>query len=271
MNSTLCPCKINLGLYVTERRPDGYHNIETAFYPIPLYDELCVVEDDEDRLLLSGIPVAGDLDDNLVMRVLRQLRHDYDIPPVCIKLQKNIPSGAGLGGGSSDAASMMMQLNEIFLLGMSEEEMEQRVSRLGADCAFFIKAKPTLARGIGNEFSPIDLCLDGWHLVLVKPDDFVSTREAYAMVTPKSPVYSLADVLTTSPECWRDRLFNDFEQSVLLHHPTIADIKERLYQLGATYACMSGSGSSVFGLFREQPLGDMAELFHPHFVFCCQL
>lgn len=265
--------KINLGLNVVERRPDGYHNLETIFYPIPLCDELSIEEIDEenqDELVISGIPVAGDPMDNLVVRVLKQLREEYDIPHLRIYLQKNIPSGAGLGGGSSDAAFMMKLVNEHFHLMMTDDEMMQRVSSLGADCAFFIKNKPTIARGIGNEFSETSLSLKGWWIVLVKPNDFVSTREAYSQVTPRHPDTSVENVISMPIPKWRTLLKNDFEESVFPQHPTIANIKHNLYQLGAEYAAMSGSGSSVFGLFAQEPQG-LEELFHPHFYFQGQL
>lgn len=261
--------KINLGLNITGRRPDGYHNIETIFYPIPLCDELDIYEaedENEDQLIISGIPVAGELQDNLVIRVANQLRQDYDIPPLHIELKKNIPSGAGLGGGSSDAAFMMKMLNDKFRLMMSEEEMTKRVSSLGADCAFFIKNKPVMARGIGNEFSETAVSLKGYWIVLVKPNDFISTREAYSQVNPHLPENSINDVINLPLAQWKTLLKNDFEESVFPQHPTIANIKHTLYQLGAEYAAMSGSGSSVFGIFAEEPK-DIAELFHPHFYF----
>lgn len=264
--------KINLGLNIVERRPDGYHNIETIFYPIPLCDELSIeeIDEEEDKLVISGIPVAGELKDNLVMKVLTQLREDYDIPHLRINLQKNIPSGAGLGGGSSDAAFMMKLVNEKFMLMMNEEEMERRVSVLGADCAFFIKNKPTVARGIGNEFSDTDISLTGWWIVLVKPNDFVSTREAYSQVIPQQPERSVDEIICEPVSQWKSLLKNDFEESVFPQHPTIANIKHTLYQLGAEYASMSGSGSSVFALFSYEPKG-LEELFHPHFYFQGQL
>lgn len=265
--------KINLGLNIVERRPDGYHNIETIFYPIPLCDELSVEEADdetEDILIIKGIPVAGELKDNLVMKVVNQLRQDYDIPHLHIELRKNIPSGAGLGGGSSDAAFMMKMLNDKFKLMMTEEEMMRRVSVLGADCAFFIKNKPTVARGIGNEFNHTTVSLKGWWIVLVKPNDFVSTREAYSKVHPHQPEHTIEDTIDLPVSSWKSLLKNDFEESVFPQHPTIANIKHTLYQLGAEYAAMSGSGSSVFGLFTKEPK-DLEELFHPHFYFQGQL
>ena len=264
------PCKINIGLYVTERRPDGYHNLQTVFYPIPLYDELDFEVADEDTLLLSGIPVAGDVHDNLVMRALRLARQHRDIPPLCINLKKNIPSGAGLGGGSSDAAAMMRLLNDTFQLHFTTEEMEQMVATLGADCAFFIQSTPTYAEGIGNEFSPINLNLRGWHLVLVKPEAFVSTKDAYSMVKPAFPAVNLHEALARPVEEWKTCVFNDFEKSVFTLHPIVSEVKQQLYALGATYACMSGSGSSVFALFRTLP-SDVEMHFKAHFCFTCTL
>lgn len=269
-NITSPNAKINLGLYVVGRRSDGYHNIETIFYPIPLTDRLEISEDDELELIVSGIPVAGNTNDNLVMKVYDQLRRDFDIPPVYTTLEKNIPSGAGLGGGSSDAAFMMKMLNKEFDLGMSDEQMERRVSLLGADCAFFIKNRPTMAEGIGNEFSPVQVDLSGWYLVLVKPDDFVSTKEAYAGITPKAPRHDLREAIKQPVKEWKNLIFNDFEDSIFPNHPTIANIKQTLYQLGATYASMSGSGSTVFALFDHKPIG-IKDIFEPHFIYEAQL
>lgn len=263
------PCaKINLGLYVTERRTDGYHNLETVFYPIPLRDELEVEQADLDELLIEGIPVAGNTEDNLVMRVVRKLREEgHPIPPLRIRLRKNIPSGAGLGGGSSDAAYMMTMLNDMFRLGLSTEEMERSVSRLGADCAFFVKSRPVLAHGIGDQFTPISLDLSSWYILLVKPDDFISTREAYQGVHPQQPQHKLAESILCPVEKWPELVENDFESSVFPLHPIVADIKQRLYDGGALYAAMSGSGSSVFGLFRERPSETFVDSFAPHFTF----
>ena len=261
-------CKINLGLNVISRRPDGYHNLETVFYPIPLHDNLEVVEATNATapyyLHETGIHIE---DNNLVVRVLNQLRETYSqIPPVEIWLHKRIPSGAGLGGGSSDAAFMMRLLNEQYNLGMNDEDMEYRLSRLGADCAFFNKSIPAFARGIGDQLMPIDLSLGGWNFVLVKPDIHVSTREAFSMIKPKQPEHNLLLSLNAPIEEWRDKVVNDFEKSVFMHHPQIAAIKMTLYDMGAVYASMTGSGSSVFGLFRNrQP--EASEIFKDHFVY----
>lgn len=267
----VCPCaKINLGLYVTERRPDGYHNLQTVFYPIPLCDELEVVEaaGDADELTVEGIAVAGPVEDNLVMRAVRMLREEgFRIPPLRIRLLKRIPSGAGLGGGSSDAAFMVTALNGMFGLGLTEEGMERRVARLGADCAFFVRCRPVYATGIGDQFSPVSVSLSGLWLVLVKPDDFISTREAYARVTPRQPRHDLCQSIASPVSEWPSLLENDFEQSVFPQHPTVADIRQRLYRQGAVYAAMSGSGSSVFGLFRQRPSDAQLAEFAPHFLF----
>lgn len=264
-------CKINLGLNVVSRRTDGYHNLETVFYPIPLHDNLEVISAPHatDPYLLheTGLEIEGSPANNLVIRALQQLRETYSqIPPVEIWLHKRIPSGAGLGGGSSDAAYMMRLLNEQYELGMDDADIEFRLSRLGADCAFFNKAVPAFATGIGDELMPIDFSLTGWTLVLVKPDIHVSTREAFSMITPGRPVHSLLESISRPVEEWRDRVVNDFEKSVFAHHPEIAAIKMTLYDMGAVYASMTGSGSSVFGLFRHrQP--EAADIFKNHFVY----
>ena len=249
------PCaKINLGLYVTERRPDGYHNLETIFYPIPLCDDLEIEPAAEESFVLEGLPVAGDPADNLVMRVVAALRlRGFDIPPLSVRLTKHIPMGAGLGGGSSDAAYALLLLNDLFRLGLSPDEMERIVAPLGADCPFFIRHQPAFATGIGDQLRPIGLDLSGFHLVLLKPDDFVSTREAYQGIQPRRPRHDLArDILRPVSE-WSGLVENDFERSVFPLHPAIADLKAMLYQQGALYAAMSGSGSAVFGLFDREP------------------
>lgn len=264
-------CKINLGLNVVERRPDGYHNLETVFYPIPLHDNLEVVTAPKATtpylLHQTGIRLEGNMEHNLVVRVLEQLRETYpQIPPVEIWLHKRIPAGAGLGGGSSDAAFMMRLLNEQYGLGMDDEDMEYRLSRLGADCAFFNKAVPAFATGIGDQLMPIDFTLAGWNFVLVKPSIHVSTREAFSMIVPGKPKVRLLEAISHPVEMWRDTVVNDFERSVFMHYPEIKAIKETLYDMGATYASMTGSGSSVFALFHDrQP--EAAEVFADCFVY----
>lgn len=248
--------KINLGLNIVEKRPDGYHNLETIFYPINLQDalEVTLLEGEKEyELTLSGTPIEGNPEDNLVVKAYRLLKEDYPhIAPVDIHMYKHIPTGAGLGGGSADAAFMIKLLNDKFQLGLSIEEMENYAARLGADCAFFIQNKPVFASGIGNIFEPIQLSLKGYFLVLVKPDIFVSTKDAFSLITPKMPVQSLKEIVRMPVETWRATMKNDFENSVFKKFPEIAAIKDKLYDMGAIYASMSGSGSSVYGIFREQ-------------------
>lgn len=268
-------CKINIGLNIVERREDGYHNIETIFYPIPLHDTLEVVSlpssNQPYRLHQSGISLDGDSSNNLVVKVYNQLREDYkQLPPIEIRLHKSIPSGAGLGGGSSDAAFMLRLLNEKYDLRMDEEDIQYRLSRLGADCAFFYHARPAYATGIGNELTHIDFDLRGWNLVLVKPDIHVSTKEAYSMVRPKPSSQSLPDIISHPVELWKDLVKNDFEDSVFRHYPEIAEIKQTLYDMGAAYASMSGSGSTVFALFNRSQT-ELEDSFQNCFVFQTRL
>lgn len=263
--------KINIGLQVTERRPDGYHNLDTIFYPIPLRDalEVTVAEgaDYDCRLHLSGVEIEGDTDNNLVVRAYRLLAADYTLPAVDVHLHKHIPTGAGLGGGSADASYMLRLLNEMFALGIANEQLEVYAAKLGADCPFFINNTPVYATGIGNEFHSIELDLKGWHIVVVKPDVFVSTKEAYSMVKPEMPEVTLDKKIVCPIEEWKDSVSNDFEKGIFAIHPELDDIKRKLYALGATYAAMSGSGSALFGLFKEE----VAEV-EQHFsgMFCEQ-
>ena len=264
-------CKINLGLNIVERRPDGYHNIETIFYPVPLFDELTIREtENEDLLTLEGNPLEGEVQDNLVLRAVRLLRQEgFPVPPLSIDLKKVIPSGAGLGGGSSDAACMIKTLARLYDLPMNEEQMKDLVRKLGADCPFFINPRPLYAEGIGDVFTPISLNLKGWYLMLVKPEVHVSTREAYAGVRPHRPANSLLEVAKLPVGQWEGKMLNDFEESVFFKYPLLGEIKAELYRQGAAYASMSGSGSTIFGLFRSRPSGEQA--FSDHFTFVCQL
>ena len=252
-------CKINLGLNVVERRPDGYHNLETVFYPVPICDTLEVFEMDDAfpspyncDLKVTNITIDGDEQKNLVVRAYNLLKQDFpSLPRIHAHLYKDIPTQAGMGGGSSDCGFMITLLNEQFHLGLSNEQMIRYAARLGADCAFFILNKPCYAEGIGERLEPIDLDLSGWYLAVVRPDIPVPTKEAFSLITPQHPAKNCRDIVMQPVETWRDGLANDFEKSVFALHPEIGDIKDRLYDLGATYAAMSGSGSSLFGLFRQ--------------------
>lgn len=259
--------KINLGLNVVSKRPDGYHNIETIFYPIPVKDALEVVASDRTSLAQTGIPVDAPPEKNLVMRALNALRARYEIPPLEIHLLKAIPFGAGLGGGSADAAFALRLVNDFCGLGIHTDELEAIASTIGADCPFFIRDTPVFATGTGNVFEPIDLSLEGYHLCLVKPDVAVSTPEAYAQVTPATPEVSLKEIARLPVSEWRGRMVNDFEKSVFPRHPAIERIKETLYDEGARYAAMSGSGSAVFGLFDEPTRFKERSLFDGCFLW----
>lgn len=246
-----CPAKINLGLWVLEKRKDGFHNIETIFYPIPLFDALEVLPADALSIHLHGIPVPGKAVENLCLQVYFLLKREFDLPPLEIHLQKNIPIGAGLGGGSSDGAGMMLLLNDLFELGLSEAEMQERIGRLGSDCPFFIQKKTVLATGRGEQMSPINLDLSGKKLLLVYPNIHVSTPWAYGQIKPKMRSNSLAEVLRSKSEKWQTEMINDFEIPVAKQHPKIKELVALLKRSGAYYAAMSGSGSTVFGLYDE--------------------
>lgn len=245
--------KINLGLNITEKRPDGYHNLETIFYPIPVEDalEIHILSDGNEKFRLhqAGLEIAGEVESNLVVKAYKLLDEQFDLPPVDIHLFKHIPSGAGLGGGSADAAFMLKLLNEKFNLELSNEILEEYAARLGADCAFFIQNIPTYAEGIGNVFSPVSLSLKEYQLWLVKPDIFVSTRDAFSQIKPRHPEMSLKEIIQMPVSEWKKYMKNDFEESVFPQFPAIGEIKEEMYRQGAIYASMSGSGSSVYGLF----------------------
>ena len=253
--------KINLGLNVVEKRADGYHNLQTVFYPVPIMDALEIVpmsdgfpSDVDCDLKVTNITIEGDEQRNLVVRAYHLLKADYpELPRVHAHLWKGIPTQAGMGGGSSDCGYMIRLLNETFDMGLSSEQMQQYAARLGADCAFFIESSACYAEGIGERLQPIDLDLSGWYIGVVRPDIPVPTKEAFSRIHPHYPALNCRDVVKQPVETWRDRLTNDFEESVFALHPEIGAVKEQLYKMGATYAAMSGSGSALFGLFKDEP------------------
>ena len=246
--------KINLGLHVVGKRPDGYHLLETVFYPIPWCDELSVELAESLSFEQDGLSVGCASEQNLVMKAYRLLAERFALPPMRIGLSKRIPFGAGLGGGSSDAAFTLKALNDLCKLGIPVAELESLAARLGADCAFFIRNRSVFAGGIGTDFETIvSPDLKGWHLVLVKPEFGVSTAEAYRHVTIGKPAFDLHCLAEVPIESWREVVTNDFEASVFPQYPLLATIKQSLYDCGAVYAAMSGSGSTMFGLFRAQP------------------
>ena len=260
------PCaKINLGLNIVSKREDGYHNLETVFYPIPLYDALEIKYMDEKfpsdtacDLKVTGNVVDCDEQKNLVVKAYHILAADYQLQRIHTHLYKHIPSQAGLGGGSSDAAFMIRLLDERFRLNIGNPEMERYAARLGADCAFFIEAEPAYAEGIGDVLMPADCPdgnLQGYYLCVVKPDVAVSTKEAYSAITPKKPAKNCRDIVRQPIETWKEELVNDFEEPIFKMHPELAAIKLKLYDQGAAYASMSGSGSALYGIFKEEPKG----------------
>jgi 4-diphosphocytidyl-2-C-methyl-D-erythritol kinase len=254
------PCKINLGLNVISKRSDGYHNLETCFYPIPLTDVLEILPATALSFSISGHAIPGEAADNLCLKAYNLLQKDFTIPAVSIWLHKIIPLGAGLGGGSSDGAHTLRLLNSMFNLGLNAESLKAYALQLGSDCPFFIEDKPMLGTGRGEVLTEISVSLSGKFFVLVKPAIHVSTAEAYAGVTPTIPHTRINSILETQPaETWKDVLINNFEHSVFAKHPQIGAIKEKLYQHGARYASMSGSGSAVFGIF-DKPI-DLSAMF----------
>ena len=263
-------CKINIGLNIVSKRSDGYHNLETVFFPIPLRDNLEFKEiENEDvpyRLVSGGVPIEGKPEDNLIVKVYLDMKAEFNLPALELSLYKNIPMGAGLGGGSSDAAAMMKGLNETYNLQLSAEDMEKRLAKFGADCPFFVRNKPAYATGIGDELTNCNVSLKDKFIVLVKPDVFVSTKEAYAHVTPKLPAIPLAEAIKLPIETWKEQIVNDFEQSVFPFHPELPAIKQTLYDMGAVYASMSGSGSTMYGIFNR-PTPEANEVFDKCFVY----
>lgn len=248
--------KINIGLNITEKRADGFHNIESVFYPIGLSDALEAVKDESGEgisFASSGIVIPGDPADNLCIKAYRLIKEDYLLPPVKVHLHKVIPIGAGLGGGSSDAAFFVRLLNDLCELGLAWGELHHYARQLGSDCSFFITNKPVMVEGKGDEYERIGLDLAGYWLVLVYPPVHINTAQAYAGVKPRKASYKLeATVLEKPVEEWRQIVHNDFEDSIFPKFPMIREIKEKLYGEGALYASMSGSGSSVYGIFREK-------------------
>ena len=270
--------KVNLGLNVVEKRPDGYHNLETVFYPVPIKDALEVqVMDDafpsdyDCDLKVTNITIDGDEQRNLVVRAYQLLKKDFPtLPRIHAHLWKGIPTQAGMGGGSSDCAYMLLLLNQQFQLGLTDEQLMQYAAKLGADCAFFILSRPCYAEGIGEKLQPIDLSLSGYYMAVVRPDIPVPTKEAFSRIHPHYPAQNCRHTVMQLVETWRDTLINDFEESVFALHPEIGDIKQQLYDMGATYAAMSGSGSALFGLFKERP-DWLSQQFPDMFTFCSRL
>lgn len=248
--------KINIGLFVTEKRTDGFHNLETVFYPIGLSDLLEVKKVEEDQggkcyFENTGIAVDCPAEKNLVLKAYHLLAKDFRLPAMKVHLRKIVPFGAGLGGGSSDAAFMLKALNERCALGLSDSRLREYASQLGSDCAFFICNRPAFASGKGEQLQDISLSLADYRIVLVKPECGVSTAEAYRGIVPKRPEFDLHKLETLPVEEWKWVVKNDFEATVFARYPQVGQLKEYLYRQGAVYAAMTGSGSAVFGIFRR--------------------
>ena len=257
--------KINIGLNVTEKRPDGFHNLETVFFPVGWSDALEFVVADEVQFSSSGISISCNPESNLVMKAYRLLQNDFNLPALKVHLHKEIPFGAGLGGGSSDGAFMLLMLNKRFKLNLSIEQLEYFAAQLGSDCPFFIGNKPVFASGRGEIMEPIQLALNGMFILLVKPPIEVATGKAFQFVVPKKPDTSLKTLVKLPVQEWKDKVVNQFEASVFQQYPEISKVKQRLYDHGAAYASMSGSGSCVYGLFHELP-EKWESLFHAPFL-----
>lgn len=243
--------KINLGLQVLGRRPDGYHDVETVLYPIPLLDVVEVVRAERVGFKPSGLVVPGLPEDNLCLKAYHLFRQEFDLPPVEIYLHKTIPMGAGLGGGSADAAAVLKGLDAEFELGLGADALEGYAAKLGADCAFFVRNRPVFATGIGTELEELDLDLSGWRVLVVHPPVHISTARAYARVGAAGS-RGLRQAVMGDPHEWRSGMSNDFEEVFFQEFPELRSLPELLYGLGATYAAMSGSGSAFYGLFSDE-------------------
>lgn len=255
------PCKINLGLFVTEKRKDGFHNIESIFIPVQWCDVLEVVESPENEFSFqsSGNFIDSSVEDNIVVKAFRLLQKDFNLPEVSIHLHKIIPAGAGLGGGSSDGAYMLRLLNELFNCGISDEDLRKYAAILGSDCPFFTQNEVMLVAGRGDIMERIDWPLRNKFIVIVHPAIHISTKKAYEGLKPKFSEVSLSTLVQKPMSMWSTYIKNDFEENAISEYPAIGAIKDKLLKLGALYASMSGSGSSVFGLF-DQPV-EVGNLF----------
>lgn len=262
-------CKINLGLHILRKRSDGYHDIETLFYPFALTDAVEIIpvnnaDNSSIQLTTSGNPVQGTVESNLCVKAYNLLKKDYpQLPPVSIHLHKVIPSGAGLGGGSSDAAFMLKALNEVGQLKLPKEKLAEYALQLGSDCPFFLINKPCYATGQGEQLEEYPVDLSQYNIIVVNPGIHVDTGKAFSNITPVIPSISLKGIINQPIATWKDQLINDFENSVFETYKEIAKIKKELYSLGAIYASMSGSGSTVYGIFEKDK--EIAHSFPAHY------
>jgi len=258
--------KINIGLQILRKRPDNYHDLETVFYPLRVYDVLEIIEASERRLFISGINIP-DSEENLCNKVYKLMQTDFNLPALHIYLHKAIPVGAGLGGGSSDASFLIKLVNDYFNLKLNVEQMINYARKIGADCAFFIENNPVFASGIGDQFSALEVDLSAYSIVLVKPDIHINTAEAFSEISPNENGRDLQRCILQPIHTWKTSVFNDFEPAVFDRYPKIGEIKQALYNAGALYSSMSGTGSSIFGIF-ERPV-QLPELAKSNQVIYC--
>jgi 4-diphosphocytidyl-2-C-methyl-D-erythritol kinase len=244
--------KLNIGLNVVRKRPDGFHDLESCFYPVGWCDALEILPGEELSFTLSGIPVPGDPATNLCLKAYHLLRQDHLLPPVRMQLHKVIPIGAGLGGGSADCAFALKMLNTLFSLQLSDDELENYARPLGSDCAFFVRNKPVFAREKGDVFEPLAVDLRGYTCAVVYPGIHITTGEAYRNVRPAEPAVDLKESLQQDIRTWKYTVKNDFEAALFPRYPVLREIKEAFYDAGAIYASMTGSGSAVYGIFEQQ-------------------
>ena len=249
--------KINLGLRITSKRPDGYHNLDTVFYPIELRDVLEIIKapnNNDASIVITGKEIQGSTEKNLCLKAYQLIKEDHpEITGIQIHLHKSIPMGAGMGGGSADGAFMLSLLHSLFKLGLSEEKMSKYALKLGSDCPIFIKNKPCYATGRGELLEEIDIDLSGYYLLIVSPGIHISTADAFGQIKPNSSIKNCKEIVQLPIEKWKDLLINDFEKTVFEIHPVLKTIKEKLYSMGAIYASMTGTGSTLYGIFKEKP------------------
>ncbi len=247
------PCKINIGLHVLHKRGDGFHALDSLMYPVPITDLLEIIKSDEFSFTNSGITIPGDVQANICIKAYQLMVKEYQISPIKIHLHKVIPMGGGLGGGSSDGTSTLLAINELFSLSLSVERLQELASQLGSDCPFFVTAVPQVATGRGEFLEPVDLSLEGHYLYMVNLGIHVSTAKAFSKVQFYTNETSIAELIKKPFETIKGELINSFETSVFESYPELADIKSRLTEQGAIYASMSGSGSTMYGIFKDKP------------------
>jgi 4-diphosphocytidyl-2-C-methyl-D-erythritol kinase len=253
--------KINLGLYILSKRPDGFHNLETIFYPLPIHDVLEIVSSEQTRFLPAGLTVPGNPSENLVMRAYQLLKKNYPrIGSLDIHLFKAIPMGAGLGGGSADAAGLIRLINRFFDLKISDKELGAYALELGSDCPFFLQSAPCFASGQGEILEPLSLDLSGYSILLVHPGMHINTTWAFSKIVPARPENDLRQSISAPVQNWENTIRNDFEKPVFSAYPSLEKIKKQLYTSGAFYAAMTGSGSTIFGIFPKDSLPDVFEV-----------